>query len=279
MNGSHARLPFELDPQRVPVVGSFQEGPQFSASTTTKWYSLPENREDHPLITLSAAGTIGHYDSDNVFQYGQLVKVEYGKSTGKGQDDFEPLGEDLPLDIGTAPQWRNLRIPMEWIPEEADQIRIVAVDTNLTPSEWLALTPPRAPKLEPLNDYVGSEAPALLDWATAFQFPCQRPFDHNVGVAEVPEFRISPDHSARRILTPVMDYAGGGSVGLVQMSTQATELPTYLKDDWLRDWGVLDRLRTFPDATGEKPRPVEVDVEEKTRSGFWYNGPMKYNDE
>ena len=168
---------------------------------------------------------------------------------------------------------------MEWIPEEADQIRIVAVDTNLTPSEWVALTPPRAPKLESLNDYVGSEAPALLDWATAFQFPCQRPFDHNVGVAEVPEFRISPDHSARRILTPVMDYAGGGSVGLVQMSTQATELPTYLKNDWLRDWGVLDRLRTFPDATGEKPRPVEVDVEEKTRSGFWYNGPMKYNDE
>ncbi|MDK6302379.1 MULTISPECIES: hypothetical protein [Corynebacterium] len=42
---------------------------------------------------------------------------------------------------------------------------------------------------------------------------------------------------------------------------------------------MLDRLRTFPDATGEKPRPVEVDVEEKTRSGFWYNGPMKYNDE
>ena len=279
VNGSYARLPFELDPQRVPVVGSFQEGSQFSASTTTKWYSLPENREDHPLITLSAAGTIGHYDSDKVFQYGQLVKVEYGKSTGKGQEDFEPLGEDLPLDIGTAPQWRNLRIPMEWIPEEADQIRIVAVDTNLTPSEWLALTPPRAPQLESLNDYVGSEAPALLDWATAFQFPCQRPFDHNVGVAEVPEFRISPDHSARRILTPVMDYAGGGSVGLVQMSTQATELPTYLKNDWLRDWGVLDRLRTFPDATGEKPRPVEVDVEEKTRSGFWYNGPMKYNDE
>src|SRR5699024_8127856 len=154
VNGSHARLPFELDPQRVPVVGSFQEGSQFSASTTTKWYSLPENREDHPLITLSAAGTIGHYDSDNVFQYGQLVKVEYGKSTGKGQDDFEPLGEDLPLDIGTAPQWRNLRIPMEWIPEEADQIRIVGVDPTLPPPEWLALPPPRAPQREPLKDYV-----------------------------------------------------------------------------------------------------------------------------
>src|SRR5699024_12745320 len=125
----------------------------------------------------------------------------------------------------------------------------------------------------------GTVRAVLWDGTTCFQFRCQRPFHANGGGDGRQEFGYSLDPSPRRILTPVMDYAGGGSVGLVQMSTQATELPTYLKDDWFRDWGVLDRLRTFPDATGEQPRPVEVDVEEKTRSGFWYNGPMKYNDE
>ncbi len=279
INGSMARLPFGLDPKIVPVVGSFQEGPQFAAETTTKWYKLPENREANPLIVFSAAGAIAHYDSDNVFQYGQDIKVEFGKSTGRGQDDFEPLGETIPLDVGTGQQWRNLRVPMKEVPQDADQIRITAVDTNLTPSQWLAITPPRVPEMTSLNEYVGGEASTLIDWSAAFQFPCQRPYDHRYGVAEVPEFRISPDHNARKIHTPVMDYYGGGSVGLAQMTTQATELPTYLRDDWRRDWGVLDRLTTYPDATGQAPKPAELNVETIRRSGFWYNGPMKYNDE
>lgn len=311
VNGSYAQLPFRIDGDHIPVVGSFREGLQEPAFATTKWFELPERSEDTPLIVFTAAGKMAHLDMNGVFQYGQEMKVEFGRpasassatsstSTGSSatseadpttgssttpdraendnQDDFEVLGEVVPLDIGTAPEWRNMRVPMDQVPEDATVMRIRAVDTNLTPDQWLAFTPPRAPEMVGLNEFLGEDTPGLLDWSTAFQFPCQRNYDHYAGVAEVPEFRISPDHSARRAHTPVMDYAGGGAVGLTQMTTQANELPTYLADDWQRDWGVLDRLYTYHSGTGEAPKPVELEMETVTRSGLWSEAPMKFQD-
>ncbi|WP_438825433.1 arabinosyltransferase domain-containing protein [Corynebacterium heidelbergense] len=275
INGSYALLPFGLDSAKVPVVGSFTEGLQRPAQTTTKWFTLPERSADRPLIVFSAAGEVAHFDMNGVFQYGQELRVEFGRKGGNGK--FEKIGEFLPLDIGTAPEWRNMRIPMDKVPPEATAIRIAAVDMNLTPDQWMAFTPPRAPKLQSMNDYLGSKDPGLIDWSAAFQFPCQRPYSHWAGVAEVPQFRISPDHSGRWIHTSVMDYYGGGSVGMTEMLARATEIPTYLQDDWQRDWGVLDRLRTYRNGAGEEPKQVQLQEETITRSGLWYNGPMKYN--
>ncbi|AEI08854.1 arabinosyl transferase C [Corynebacterium resistens DSM 45100] len=274
VNGSYAKLPFGLDGKKVPVLGSFTEGLQLPAHTTTKWFKIPELSEKKPLIVFSAAGEVAHYDMNGVFQYGQELKVEFGRSNGKGE--FELMGEYQPLDIGTAPEWRNMRIPKEAVPEGADVIRIRAVDMNVTPDQWLAITPPRAPELVSMNEAIGSDQPGLLDWSVALQFPCQRSYDHNAGVAEVPTFRVSPDHSGRRAHTPVMDYAGGGSVGLVQMTTEAQEMPTYLQDDWQRDWGVLDKLTTYQDGAGEEPKQVVLEKSTETRSGTWTPGPMKF---
>lgn len=277
INGSYAKLPFLLDNQRVPVVGSFREGLQIPARTITDWYEIPEMGDDQPLIVFSAAGKVAHNDMNGVFQYGQELKVEFGRGEG---DNYEMLGEYQPLDIGTGPEWRNMRIPKDAIPEGANVIRIRAIDTNLTPDQWLAFTPPRAPKMESMNDYIpgtiGDNAPGLLDWSVAFQFPCQRSYDHYAGVAEVAEYRVSPDHGGRRSHSGVMDYLGGGSVGLTEMTSQATELPTYLDGDWQRDWGVFDRLETFPNAEGDRPKPAELDESTSTESGFYYPGPMKF---
>ncbi|MGJ4141034.1 arabinosyltransferase domain-containing protein [Corynebacterium macclintockiae] len=279
VNGSYAVLPFGIDTNRVPVVGSFTEGLQTPANTMTSWYSLPKNRDGLPLLVFSVAGRVGHFDMDGIFKYGQEIKVQFGKSGGsKKAEDFKVLGEQIPLDPGYAPEWRNLRIPMNQVPEDADSVRIVANDPNLTPAQWIAITPPRVPEMESLNDYVGSEAPTLLDWTIAFQFPCQKQYDHWAGVAEPAKFRISPDHDVRSNHTPVMDYSGGGSYGLVQMTSQAEEIPTYLKDDWQRDWGVLDKLTPFPNASGDAPKPVKLETETHKRSGLWYNGPMKFSD-
>ena len=279
VNGSYAVLPFGIDPNKVPVVGSYTEGLQVPANTTTSWYSLPKDRDGKPLLVFSVAGQVGHFDMDGIYKYGQEIKVEFGKSGGsKNADDFEKVGEYIPLDPGYAPEWRNLRIPMDQVPQDADSVRIVANDPNLTPAQWIAITPPRVPEMESLNDYVGSEAPTLLDWTIAFQFPCQKPYDHWAGVAEPAKFRISPDHDVRSNHTPVMDYSGGGSYGLVQMTSQAEELPTYLQDDWQRDWGVLDKLTAFPNTNGDAPKPVKLDTQTEKRSGLWYNGPMKFSD-
>ncbi|WJY71839.1 arabinosyltransferase domain-containing protein [Corynebacterium auriscanis] len=274
VNGSYAKLPFGLDGKKVPVLGSFTEGLQLPAHTTTKWFKVPELTDTKPLIVFSAAGEVAHYDMNGVFQYGQELKVEFGKSNGQG--DFELMGQYQPLDIGTAPEWRNMRIPKEAVPEGAEVIRIRAVDMNVTPDQWLAITPPRAPELISMNEAIGSDQPGLLDWSVALQFPCQRSYGHNAGVAEVPTFRVSPDHGGRRAHSPVMDYSGGGSVGLVQMTTEAQEMPTYLQNDWQRDWGVLDKLTTYKDGAGEEPKPVELRTSTETRSGTWTPGPMKF---
>lgn len=274
VNGSYATLPFGIDRSKIPVVGSYTDGLQESANTTTSWYSLPERRADAPLLIVSVAGEVAHNDLNGVFQYGQELTVEYGRSTGG--DDFELMGSVIPLDIETAPQWRNLRVPMDSLPEDADVVRIVARDKNVTPDQWLAITPPRVPTLVDMNDVVGPDDPALIDWATPLQFPCQRPYNHWAGVAEVPEFQISPDHSAKKDHSPVQDYYGGGAGGLIQMTTVGEEMPTYLQDDWQRDWGVLTKLTPFASSTGELPKPVELDTREVTRSGFWSAGPMKF---
>ncbi|AGP29810.1 arabinosyl transferase [Corynebacterium terpenotabidum Y-11] len=278
VNGSFATLPFGIDRDTIPVVGSYTDGLQEAASTTTSWYTLPERREDAPLLIVSVAGEVAHNDLNGVFQYGQELVIQYGRSTGEtGDDAFEAMGSIDPLDIETAPQWRNLRVPMEWLPEDADVVRIIAKDTNVTSDQWLAITPPRVPTLVGMNDVVGPDVPTLLDWATPLQYPCQRPFDHWAGVAEVPEYQISPDHSAKKDHSPVQDYYGGGAGGLVQMTTTGEEMPTYLQDDWQRDWGVLTKLTPFTSSTGDLPKTAEIDTEEHTRSGLWSDGPMKFS--
>jgi len=67
MNGSHAALPFGLDPARTPVIGSYGEN-SLAATATSAWYQLPANwtasTGDRPLVVVSAAGAIWSYKED-----------------------------------------------------------------------------------------------------------------------------------------------------------------------------------------------------------------------
>ncbi|NVN51414.1 arabinosyltransferase C-terminal domain-containing protein, partial [Mycolicibacterium hippocampi] len=134
-----------------------------------------------------------------------------------------------------------------------------------------ALTPPRIPTLRTLQDVVGSTDPVLLDWLVGLAFPCQRPFDHQNGVIEVPKWRILPDRFGAEANSPVMDYLGGGPLGITELLLRSTTVPTYLKNDWLRDWGALQRLTPFyPDA-----EPARLDLGSATRSGLWSPAPLR----
>lgn len=274
VNGSVATLPFDLDYRTVPLLGSFTEGPQFPAEATTAWYTLPERSDDAPLIIVSAAGRIEHHDINGVYQSGQELVLEYSTDGGR-----TVAGELEPLDIGPSPSWRNLRFPLANIPADADVVRIKAADTSLDPEQWLAFTPPRVPTLDSLNNVIGSQQPGLLDWSVALQFPCQRPFDHYAGVTETPMFRISPDHAGKVTLSPWQDYAGGGVMGIAEAINTSVEVPAYLKDDWGRDWGSLERYRLRTNSRGETPEDAVIDIEDVTRTGWWTPGPMKISDD
>ncbi|MCT1641079.1 arabinosyltransferase domain-containing protein [Dietzia cinnamea] len=278
VNSSTVALPFGLDPATTPVLGSFLVGPQREASLETGWYRLPENRESHPLLVISAAGRIGRFDADGIYRYGQSVVVEFGRSAEAG---VETVGEPVvPFDIGPAPTWRNLRVDMQDAPADADVMRVRVDDNDLTPDQWAAITPPRAPELVTVQEMVGSDSPVLLDWAVSLQFPCQRPFAHHAGVAELPEYRILPDRPLAVSATSTwMSYEAGGPLGWVETAQRARTIPSYLRHDWNRDWGSIEAYTPLGTYQEEPPAPAEVTTGTETRWGWWQpEGPIFVTD-
>lgn len=266
-NGSTYELPFNLDGATVPVLGSWQEGPQQPADLQTAWYELPPATPDTPLLTVSVFGDIQHHDINGTEQPGHTLHLEYGTRTPDGH--VTDTGSVEMLDVGKSPQWRNLRYPIADLPDTANVVRITAFDHDLDPEEWLAVTPPRAPHLIPLSDALTPDTPGLIDWTVGLQFPCQRPFDHYAGVAEIPHYRIAPDAPGKDALTPVQSYSGGGPMGLVEAVNTSYQMPTYLKDDWGRDWGSLEIYEPRTDTDHPAPATATIDHRQVTRSGLW----------
>ena len=263
VNGSQVRLPYGLDPAKTPVLGSWRAGVQQQALLRSAWYRLPPRestgKDSAPLLVVSAAGR---------FDQGE-VQVQW--ATDQQAADGKAGGSLGFADIGPTPAWRNLRAPLAAIPATATVVRVVAKDDDLAPQHWIAVTPPRIPLLRTLQQVVGSADPVLLDWLVGLAFPCQRPFGHANGVAEVPTWRILPDRFGADANSPVMDNIGGGPLGISELLFRATTVPTYLKGDWFRDWGALQRLAPFyPAAT-----PARLELGTATRSGLWSPAPLR----
>lgn len=275
INGSSVALPFGLDPARTPVLGSYQQDDQRQAALTTHWYRLDQTADsfrndpaDRALV-VTAAGRIRSVDADGVVTYGQELTLEYGVRGADGE--VEVLGSVLPLDIGPAPSWRNLRVPLDELPAEVNAVRLVAVDNDITDRQWLALTPPRLPQLATLQSVVGRTAPVLLDWHVGLAFPCQRPFDHYAGVAEAPQWRILPDRVGSDASNAWQDHIGGGPLGWTELLLRAETVPSYLRHDWARDWGSLERFTPYdPNAA-----PADIGITTVTRSGIATDAPIR----
>jgi arabinosyltransferase C len=197
------------------------------------------------------------------------VQVQW--ATDEQAASGHPGGSFQFANVGASPAWRNLRLALSAIPNDATQIRLVADDEDLAPQHWIALTPPRIPQLRTLQDVVGSADPVFLDWLVGLAFPCQRPFGHQNGVDETPKWRILPDRFGAEANSPVMDNNGGGPLGVTELLVKATTMATYLKDDWSRDWGSLQRLTPYyPDA-----QPADLLLGTATRSGLWNPAPLR----
>jgi arabinosyltransferase C len=259
INGSAAQLPYSLDAARTPVLGSWRPGIQVPARLRSGWYRLPARDKARPLLVVSAAGRFDPRE----------VQVQW--ATDEQAAGGHPGGSFQFADVGASPAWRNLRLPLSAIPSNATQIRLVADDEDLAPQHWIALTPPRIPQLRTLQDVVGSADPVFLDWLVGLAFPCQRPFGHQNGVDETPKWRILPDRFGAEANSPVMDNNGGGPLGVTELLVKATTMATYLKDDWSRDWGSLQRLTPYyPNA-----QPARLQLGTTTRNGLWSPAPLR----
>lgn len=274
LNGSTVALPFGLDPARTPIMGSYQEGAQQVANLTTQWYRLDltdsiRNDPAYQVLALTVAGRIQSVDADGVVTYGQKLRLEYGTRSADGA--MTALGSVDPLDIGPAPSWRNLRVPLDRLPAGVNAVRLVAEDGDITQKQWLAVTPPRLPKLATLESVVGKQDPVLLDWHVGLAFPCQRPFNHHDGVAEVPQWRILPDRVGSDASNAWQDDIGGGPLGWTELLLKAESIPTYLDNDWSRDWGSLERFTPYDPAA----HPATIDATVVTRNGWAKDDPIR----
>ncbi|WP_238420868.1 arabinosyltransferase domain-containing protein [Gordonia sp. 'Campus'] len=274
VNGSTAALPFGLDPATTPVLGS-NETSTGQATLTTGWYRLPA-RDSSPLIVITAAGAVFSLDRDGVPIFGQSLEVQFGREVrgGAGESEFVQVGAPaIPIDAErTNRPWRNLRIPMDRVPADATTMRIVARDNNLDPDQWLAVTPPRAPVLETLQDVVGSTDPVLIDFAAGAVFPCQRPMTAHAGVFDIPDWRILPESWIANSQSKTwMAAEDGGLLSTVEALTRPSTMATYLDNDWYREWGNLQRLNPLvPQA-----RPADVMTGDETTWGWSRPGPIR----
>jgi arabinosyltransferase A len=271
VNGSHVALPFGLDPARTPVMGSYGEN-SLAATATSAWYQLPPRTPDRPLVVVSAAGAIWSYKEDGTFTYGQSLKLQWGVARPDGTT--KPLAEVQPIDIGPEPAWRNLRFPLTWAPPEANVARIVAYDPNLSAEQWFAFTPPRVPVLQTLQQLVGSHTPVLMDIATAANFPCQRPFSEHLGVAELPVYRLLPDHKQTAASSNGWQASeAGGPFLFTQALLRTSTISTYLRGDWYRDWGSVEQY--FPLVPTDQAPDAVVEQGVITVRGWSRQGPIR----
>ncbi|WP_454792863.1 arabinosyltransferase domain-containing protein [Mycolicibacterium lutetiense] len=270
INGSTVPLPYGLDPNRVPLAGSYTEGPaQQVSKLASAWYQLPAPDAAHPLVVVTAAGTITGNSVFNGRTEGQTVELEYGRT---GPDGVAvPAGRVVPYDLGPIPSWRNLRFDRSEIPADATYVRVIAEDLSLSLGDWIAVTPPRVPEVKTVQEYIGSQQPVLMDWAVGLAFPCQQPMLHANGVTEVPKFRITPDYNAKMKDTDTWeDGINGGLLGISDLLLRQHVMAAYLNKDWGRDWGSLRKFDTIVDAT-----PAEIELGTATHSGLYKPGRIR----
>ncbi|MGB3304286.1 MAG: arabinosyltransferase domain-containing protein [Gordonia sp. (in: high G+C Gram-positive bacteria)] len=263
INGSHAELPFELDPARTPVLGSYNADEQTPSTLTSGWYRLPADWRDRPLLSLSAAGLFA--PSNLKLQY-----TDQELTPGIKDNSIVPTGSIGLIDPGPRPSWRNVRIDTASLPKDLTAVRIVATDYDLAADHFIVVTPPRLPQMQTLQEVVGSEAPTHVDWTSGLFVPCQRPFNFHAGVTEIPEWRIRPGADLAAV-SAWQSALGGGPLGWLEVSQRANTVATYLSDDIGRDWGALERYSSYDDAV-----PATIDYSEVVRSGLWSPAPIRY---
>ncbi|GEE00420.1 arabinosyltransferase A [Gordonia spumicola] len=263
VNGSYAKLPFQLDPAVTPVAGSYAKDEQTPANLTSGWYRMPADYKDHPLLTFSVAGIFG---SD-------ALRIEFTNdpvSASTHDADLTPSSDMTMIDPGPRPSWRNVRIDTPSLPTGVTAVRIVADDSNLSDDRFIAVTPPRLPTMSTLEDVVGDTDPVHVDWTSGLVFPCQRPYNFHAGVVEIPKWRVKPGADLSAAVSTWQGYFGGGPLGWIEVSQQADTIATYLRGDIGRDWGALEKYTPFDDAV-----PATIDHSTATRSGLWSPAPIR----
>lgn len=257
------------------VLSSYRPGTGATGDLRTGWYVLPSSvlRGEAPLV-LGIGGQLGN---------GNSVTVEFARATPGGATPTGSIGVDGvtdtvsatadPSGTSTSPptgSWRDVRLDLTaQAVQGPDRVRVIATDRALSEDGWIAVTPPRVPKLTPLLDVVrGSRG--YLDWPIPFVHPCLSSFEIARGVADVPRYRVLADPQQRQVGDDWSSAPTAGPLSWIPLVARQRVVPTYLVGDWGRDWGQLRLTEPYQPNAGH-PDEIRGD----TQVWGWQNaGPI-----
>ncbi|MGH3796464.1 MAG: arabinosyltransferase domain-containing protein [Pseudonocardiaceae bacterium] len=247
----------------IPIWSSFNSDGSGIGGVRTSWYALPDSaRSGRAPVVVSVEGKLSPTTP---------MVAEFGRRSGQGFQviDQIPIGDPA---TAQSPGWRDYRLGLAGRPAaEADAVRLIATDADVTPEGWLAFSAPRVPKLSPMTDLLTPTVPVFMDWPVGFVHPCVRPFAIRDGIAEVPRYRLLPDVMLANDSKSWSSQDAGGPIGWLQIVATEQEVPTYLKENWNTDWGKLTVIE--PRVPGTVPPTVQTGT--AVRSGWWSPGPLR----
>lgn len=275
INGSTTELPFGLDPARTPVLGSYTTGDKQPAHLTTQWYQLDlaaaHKDSAYQVLILTVAGQIASVDDSGRAVDGQQLQVEFAHRADDGT--VKPLGDLVPR-VSAAPRCGGI-CRSHSIEFPSRPMRFAWWPGPTIPPESSGWPSPRhGSRLATLNSVVGRTDPVLADFHVGLAFPCQHPFDHKDGIAEVPGWRILPDKLNSQVSETWQDDTGGGPLGWIDLLLQPRTVPAYLDHDWTRDWGELQRYQFVSNARAPQ---ADITVRVENRWGWTNDAPIKTN--
>lgn len=176
--------------QNLSIWGSRLPDDSARGRFVSPWFSLPEGGTSR--VGLFVAGSLGE---------GNVLALEWGRRTGAGIRSVQLLeiaGSNAAGEIGPhASGWSFLAagsLPPR--PEEADALRVAAVDGSSKPGGWIGFSAPVRYVVHSLTSAIQvPEAKALISPTLALYFPCWTPPRLQSGVAEMPTLIILPESS------------------------------------------------------------------------------------
>jgi len=142
INGSTVPLPYGLDPNRVPLAGSYTTGPQQQSRLASAWYQLPKADAGHPLVVVTARGTIAGNSILHHHTNGQTVELEIRPARSRRlRAAGRPAGALRPVRGAAERCGGTCASRVSQMPDDAVAVRVVADDLSLTADDWIAGDP------------------------------------------------------------------------------------------------------------------------------------------
>ena len=205
VNGSTVALPFGLDPAPHPGPRQLPAGAADTRVLTTGWYRCrpdrtPRRRADplHRRGRAASARSTRTASSPTA----STCEVEYGTARPRRRRR-RAAARVTPIDIGPAPSWRNLRVPLDQLPAETNVVRLVAYDPDTRPAAVARGHTAAGAADADAERRRRSDAPGAARLGCGARLPVPAAVRPPHGVAEVPEYRILPDRPGAISTEPV----------------------------------------------------------------------------